>query len=295
MRGAGAALADACSGSSYTGHTDGGGGGVDTSSGSGIRGGGGVAAVTMAAAAAAAAPTASGGGGASGGRGGGASAGAPASAHAAASGSVSDVLGPKAYLARLLMASMTAEQVTYDRERVARAATSASMRAKLLADGQRPDVGNGAGNGGGNDNNGGGGSADGDDEDDDAMLRLIEAHLRRARVSSALQVLQTVVCTAAAKGAPASADSALGRWLIKLATAHTAAWTVLLTEADPATADMILRACSTAASLQERLFSVFEDGGLALQRQLLEKAEDMSKHAWHAVVARLGAVMPPNS
>ena len=292
MRGAGAALADACSGSSYTGHTDGGGGGVDTSSGSGIRGGGGGAAVTMAAAAA---PTASGGGGASGGRCGGASAGAPASAHAAASGSVSEVLGPKAYLARLLMASMTAEQVTHDRERVARAATSASMRAKLLADGQRPDAGNGADNGGGNDNNGGGGSADGDDEDDDAMLRLIEAHLRQARVSSALQVLQTVVCTAAAKGAPASADSALGRWLIKLATAHTAAWTVLLTEADPATADMILRACATAAPLQERLFSVFEDGGLALQRQLLEKAEDMSKHAWHAVVARLGAAMPPNS
>jgi hypothetical protein len=43
-----------------------------------------------------------------------------------------------------------------------------------------------------------------------------------------------------------------------------------------------------AASLQEVLFSVFEDGGMEVQRMLLEKAEEMARQAWERVVGRGG-------
>ena len=182
-------------------------------------------------------------------------------------GGLGGLLGPQAYLSRLLMARMTEEQLKYDRARCVRkvidTASNVGIRSTTPAL-MHNDVGN-----------------------DDAIVRMIVGHVKRAHMRSALQELQAMLCADGADGAR-SAGGAVERRLVKLATLHTCIWETLLMEVDPATADMILATCANVSSLQEKIFSVFEDDdSMALQQHLLNKAETMSENAWRAVVDRL--------
>lgn len=190
-----------------------------------------------------------------------------AAAAVVAVGGLGGLLGPQAYLSRLLMARMTEEQLKYDRARCVRKAIDTASNVGIRSTTpalMHNDVGN-----------------------DDAIVRMIVGHVKRAHMRSALQELQAMLCADGADGAR-SAGGAVERRLVKLATLHTCIWETLLMEVDPATADMILATCANVSSLQEKIFSVFEDDdSMALQQHLLNKAETMSENAWRAVVDRL--------
>lgn len=156
-----------------------------------------------------------------------------AAAAVVAVGGLGGLLGPQAYLSRLLMARMTEEQLKYDRARCVRkvldTAPNVGIRSTTPAL-MHNDVGN-----------------------DDAIVRMIVGHVKRAHIRSALQELQAMLCADGADGAR-SAGGAVERRLVKLATLHTCIWETLLMEVDPATADMILATCANVSSLQEKIF-----------------------------------------
>jgi hypothetical protein len=197
------------------------------------------------------------------------------------------MLGPTTYLDRLVVAVLTQQQLAADRAACMKgaAADAASVAADLLA----------------------------------STVDALAQYPATTVHGQAMSLLRGLcVCAETQDSGSSLRGRVFAEVLTRLATDHTHAWRQLLVDLDPTTADALLTRISSsrysaapqshrsaaasasadsasltavaadtdapATTLQDVVFSVFEDGGIVMQRMLLERAEKMARAAWQKVV-----------